>query len=138
MQTNRFADLPPTPSAHFQLYFYAAVLRVIDRVCDALGSSEAVFERFPFLVGYNNALAACGVDGLSSADAAGYWYESLRAWEEAVPGHLPLRALREVAGLDHAALTLLVSIGLGEEDARFGALYEIVQGIPGQRRPTAG
>ena len=38
--------------------------------------------------------------------------------------------------MDHAALTLLLTIGLTEEDARFGLVFEAAQATPGQRRPT--
>ena len=42
--------------------------------------------------------------------------------------HLPLRALREAPPLDHAAMMRLLTIGLVEEQARFGAIFEAMQG----------
>jgi hypothetical protein len=59
-------------------------------------------------------------------------------WEAETPGHLPLRALCESGALDHETLTVLLTIGLIEEDARFGFLFESIQGTAGQRRPTMG
>jgi hypothetical protein len=138
MRTNPFADLPPTPVEHFKLYFYAAVLRLIAKVVQSVGSFESAFERFPFLAGYNNELAEYGAAGLSSEEAARWWCESLKAWEEGASVHLPLRALSQAAELDYAALTLLFTSGLLEEDERFGFLFESLQGGTGQHRPTMG
>src|SRR5262249_29622326 len=119
-------------------YFYAAVLQLIAHLTHTLGSWAATFEHFPFLTGYGDELAAYDLYGLTVDGAAQRWREALYVWEEAVPGHLALSALREAAGLDTAALTMWCSIGLVEEDARFGVVFETTQGTPGQRRPTAG
>jgi hypothetical protein len=123
---------------HFKLYIYAAVLRIIEQVAQACGSLEAAFEQFPFLIGYNNELATNGLEGLSSDQAEIGWRDILLDWEEKTKAHLPLRALRETAGLDHEAITMLLSIGLIEEEARFGLVFEAMQGTPGQHRPTIG
>ena len=138
MQRHPFAGLAPTPAEHFKLYFYAAVLHLIEQVAQAFGSREAAFEQFPFLDGYYGELAARGLVGPASDNRETWWSDALYAWEESVPAHLPLRALRKLACLDHFALTLLLSIGLIEEDARFGLLFEAMQGTPGQHRPTIG
>ncbi len=133
-----FADLPPTPQNHFKLYFFGAVLRLLDQVAQSFGSRDAALEEFPFLAGYVEELAERGMEDLAGDDATLWWSDALDGWEAIATGHLPLRALREVAALDHAALTLLLTTGLLEEDARFGMLFETMQGIPGQHRPTAG
>jgi hypothetical protein len=133
-----FAGLPPTPAEHFRLYFFGAVLHVLGQVFQSFGSREAVFEQFPFLAGYQNELALRGLEGLTPAEASARWQNALYAWETTAPDHLPLRALRQAGGLDHTALTLLLTSGLIEEDARFGHLFEAAQAVPGQRRPTLG
>jgi hypothetical protein len=138
MQTIPFVDLAPTPVEHFKLYFYAGVLHVIEQASSTFGSREDAFEHFPFLEGYYDELATQGLEGLTTGMLEAWWCDALRAWEDSVPSHLPLRALREVCGLSHMALTLLLSLGLSEEDARFGLLFETVQGTPGQHRPTPG
>jgi hypothetical protein len=138
MPTNPFASVPRTASEHFKLYFYAAVLHLVMKVSQSLGSFEGAFEHFPFLVGYNNELAEYGLAGLSPDEAVSAWRESLLVWEAETPGHLPLRALCESGALDHETLTVLLTIGLIEEDARFGFLFESIQGTAGQRRPTMG
>lgn len=61
MQQNPFADLPPTATEHFKLYFYAAVLHLVQQVSLSLGSHEAAFEQFPFLGGYYDELAKQGL-----------------------------------------------------------------------------
>ncbi|MBI1762147.1 MAG: ATP-binding protein [Acidobacteria bacterium] len=129
---------PDAPAEHFRRCFYAAVLRVIEQVALMLGSYEAAFAQFPFLTGYNNELAAQGVGGLTPAEAWQCWFEQLHAWEQQSAAHLPLRAVCEAAQLDDAALSLWLSIGLAEEDARFGALFAAQQGTPGQHRATVG
>jgi ATPase family associated with various cellular activities (AAA) len=136
MPTNPFAAVPPTPAEHFKLYFYAAVLHVIEQACQSLGGFESAFDQHPFLIGYNNELAENGLAGLPPDEADEMWRDSLREWEAEVGGHLPLRALAEATALDHAALTMLLSAGLIEEDVRFGLLFESIQGAPGQHRPT--
>ena len=137
MATNPFNNLPHSPAEHFRLCFYAAVLNLIHHVSQICGSSEAAFEQFPFLVGYNNELAEAGLDGIRSDEAISQWVDSLDHWEEKTTVHLPLRALREASELDHHAMIVLMSIGLIEEDARFGLVFEAMQGTPGQHRPTA-
>ena len=64
MQTLPFADLAPTPTEHFKLYFYAAVLHLIEQVSQSFGSREAAFEQFPFLDDYYDELATQGLEGL--------------------------------------------------------------------------
>lgn len=132
------AGLLPTPARHFGLYFYAAVLHLMRQAIYSFGSWEELFKELPFLGGYYQELAEHGLDGMSLEEAGTHLRDSLLACEGNASVHLPLRALRESAGLDYAALALLVSIGLIEEDARFGSAFEILQEMPGQHRPTLG
>jgi len=136
MRKNLFDGLQPTPAEHFKLYFYGAVLSLFHHVVQVYGTSESAFKEFPFLVGYNNELADGGLAGVHSTEAVSWWLESLQGWEEKATGHLPLQALRKSAGLDHAALILLTTVGLIEEDLRFGQVFETMQGSPGQHRAT--
>jgi len=136
MRKNLFEGLEPTPTEHFKMFFYAAVLNLLHHVTQGFDSQEAVFAQFPFLAGYNNELAQSGLEGVSSSEAIEWWLDSLQTWEENAPANLPLRSLREAAGLDHAAMTALVTVGLIEEDLRFGSVFEAMQGTPGQHRPT--
>ena len=137
LRQHPFADLPPTPTEHFRLYFYATIGRMLEVLSKVFGSPDALAEAFPFLGGYAVELAGCGADR-PMGGAASWWQQAIRTWEASVERHLPLRALREATGLDHDALTLLVAIGLVEEEARFGAFFEALHGRAGQQRPTLG
>ena len=129
-----FADLAPTPVEHFGLHFYAAVARLLDQVATAFEGQDTAFQHFPFLKGYHAELDRRGLAGRPVE----WWRTALADWEREVPGHLPLRALRVETGLDETSLTLLFGLGLIEEDARFGLVFESMHGHPGQRRPTVG
>ena len=141
---NPFDRLAHTPAAHFRLVFYAAVLRLLAQVIEQFDTAEALNERFPFLIDYNNELAEFGLQGMTIPNAIEWWEAALAAWEEtAQPGPrgespLPLCDLRQAAGFGSDAMLLWISAGLIEEDARFGAVYELLHGISGQPRPTLG
>lgn len=132
------AHLPLTPASHFGLHFYAAVLHLMQQAAYMFGSWEELFKQLPFLGGYQEELATHGLHGMSLEEAGAHLRVSLQDWERTDCVHLPLRALRESAQLDYATLIMLISIGLIEEDARFGSAFEILQGLPGQQRPTFG
>jgi hypothetical protein len=135
---NLFQPFARTLEDHFKVYSYAAILRVLSRVYQAFGAPEAALEAFPFLAGYNNELASFGLEGLTNDEAAAEWVQALQTYEQLPGDALPLVALREAAQLDEGAMILLFMVGLLEEDSRFGPLYEILQGLPGQHRPTLG
>lgn len=138
MKDYPFSDLQASPSEHFRLCFYGAVLRLIATLTSSLGSFEEVFRQFPFLGGYSDEIARRGVAGLPIEKAGDWWTDAIRKWEEVASVHLPLRALREATGLGRTAFELILCIGLGEEDSRFGDVFESLQAPPGRRRPTYG
>src|ERR1043165_4637514 len=123
-----FTEELPTANAHFKLYYYAAVLLVIDRMLQMCESSESPFEQFPFLTGYINELAASGLKGITVDEAMPCWRDQLQEWESRATTFLPIRALRDAAGLSYDALVAYFCLGLGEEDPRFGTLFKTVQG----------
>jgi ATPase family associated with various cellular activities (AAA) len=130
-----FDDLSATPAKHFRLYFFGAVFVCIEHATDCAESLDAAIERFPFLLGYYNELAE-RLAGLPTHEAFERWCRGIETWEERAPCHLPLRALRTALQLDLAATMCLVTVGLVEEDARFGSLFDALQGTSNQRRPT--
>ncbi len=132
------SSVSPDPTGHFKLYYYAAVLHLIDRVVQQSDPPGAIFERFPFLTGYVNELASCGLEGVSTADALPWWRTRLLEWEEQTTAFLPIRALQSAAGLTYETMLVYFCLGLGEEDARFGVLFEGMQGQPGQHHVTYG
>ena len=132
--TGRLADLPHTPGEHFKLHFFRAILQLRERLLEARPPDEHA-TGVGFLDAY---FAQLGRVGHADArpGAQGAWDADLLAWERATPGHLPLRALREAAGLDAKAMGLLFAIGLVEEDPRFASLFDALQGRAGRDRPT--
>lgn len=137
MINDLFATVLLTPENHFKLCYYAAVIRLIDRVGRALGSRTAAYEMFPFLKSYDDEL---GLGEISDDDerlsTEVRWRTALQDWETGGKVHLPLKALREAAMLDDLDLMLILSVGLVEEDVRFGMLFETLQGVESQPRPT--
>ena len=124
--------LPHTPETYFKLYYYAAALDLIERISRLFGSREQVLQQFPFLAGYvDEARALLDVPDAGERD----WDDALTAWETRLTTSTPIAALR-AAGIDRPTLILLMTIGLVEEDARFGLVFEAVQGV--QHRPTLG
>ncbi len=138
MSASPFADLPRTPETHFKLWLYATILHLLREVTQAFGSWDAVCGQFPFLRGYFDELAAHGLAELGSTSSTAWWCEAVYAWEREIPGHLPLRALRDAIEMDEAEVMVLLGIGLIEEDARFGMIFEALQAASRQPRPTIG
>lgn len=130
--------LPRGAAQHFRLRLFAAIARVLERCAAALGSEAAVLQGFPFLAGYAEELAENGFVPFPRDGAAGALDRAIAGWEGQSGEHLPLRALGAAAGLDGRALGLLLTAGLVEEDARFGLLFEALQGTPGTHRPAHG
>jgi len=125
-------ELPRTAAGHFQLHVYAAVLRLRARL-----PSPDERNGLAFLGGYYAELAQAGF-GEPRPGENERWWNLVRGWEPDESVHLPLRALRESGGLDPLALTLLFTVGLAEEDVRFAQLFEALNGITGEARPTLG
>ncbi len=138
MTDNAFAAIPATPAGHFKLYYYGAILRVIDRLFLLSESQEAALERFPFLLGYINELASCGLDGSSTDVAQSWWRDQVEAWEADTTMTLPIRSLQSAAGLSYETTLAYFCLSLGEEDPRFGVMFDALQGNPGQHLLTYG
>jgi ATP-dependent 26S proteasome regulatory subunit len=138
MDRNPFIDLEVNPRDHFNVCFYGAVLHLIGSLTRSMDSFEEVFNKFPFLAGYSEEIASRGVAGQSVEDAEVWWQKSMLAWENRSGAHLPLRALRDAAQLDHQTLLSFLIAGIAEEDSRFGEVFELMQRTSGHRRPSYG
>jgi ATPase family associated with various cellular activities (AAA) len=126
-------DLPATPRSHFKLGLIASALRVREVL-----ETERTASEFPFLESYaEEAAMLCGAEpgpGLVTR-----FRQEVARWATAHEAVLPLSALASGTNLSADALDLLLTIGLIEEDPRFGPLFEWAQpGSPGQQRPTLG
>jgi hypothetical protein len=133
---NPFGNWQRTAAAHFRLYFFAAVSHLLHQLTLTVGSAAQIFDQYPFLKGYALERDKYEPAGLDAGSARVWWEKTLADWERESNCHLPLRALREGFGLDQSPMTLLLGVGLIEEDARFGLLFESMQGTSGQQRPT--
>jgi hypothetical protein len=136
MQTETAEAEALTPAHHFRMYLYAVVLHLLRHVAESHESWDEVFKQYPFLMGYASEVATNGVDGMALDEAAEFWQSKVTERER--DARLPLHALGEAYGLDYETLLMLLCVGLVEEDARFGAMFERMQVGPGQHRPTAG
>ena len=129
--TTPFHLVAPGPAGHFRLHFFGAVLHLLERLRQ-VEEPDRLLERFPFLKGYLEQLRAYLPEGATWSHSARWWEASLSEWEAANEGHLPLRALT----LEYPARLALLTVGLVEEDSRFGTLFAWLQQPQGQRRPT--
>ena len=128
MPTAKFAAVQHSPHQHFVLYFYAAILQLLEQARDHCGSAEAADERFPFLAGYFEELVANGLDGASFHEASASWARAVAEWEECAPVALPLAVLRQRSDLSAHDLIVLVLIGMCDEDPRLRPIVELLQG----------
>ncbi len=135
MPSGQFAHHPQTAAEHFRLSFFATIARLFEQLEPACGTSDVVVERFPFLGGYRDEMEPVSKRGVVTSEQ---WDDALRQWESAVVDHLPLRALRNTGPLNRLSEALWLTVGLSDEDPRFGLVFEDIQGVTGQRRPTLG
>ena len=130
--------LPCRPPAHRRLWQLAAVAHVLARLAKSAGSFDAVFEQHPFLHLYGEELLGLGLSGVPAGEVKVTLCRHLRLWQQSAAGHLPLVALAAAHDLSDDAMLLLLTAALPEEDSRFGALFEQLNGQSGARRLCAG
>lgn len=135
---NPFADVPKNSSGHFDLYFLATAASLTRRLMQIYGTREAVFAEFPFLEIYDEKLAGREPDELAEEHADEWWKNAILDWEKDCENCLPLRDLRLKFDLDFSNILILFGIGLVEEDARFGAVFEILNEFSTEKRLTFG
>ena len=139
-QDGPFSEVRHDPRGHLGLVFYEAVLGVVAYAAARASASgedpAAPLEEYPFLEGYLAELAP-------HLEPEEPWERSIervvalrREWEERAEVELPLRALRARLALENEHILALVLIGLVEEDARFGDLFDGAQAPRGGRRPA--
>lgn len=129
-------SLNPAALTHLRLYCHAAVVGLVQQAVAAWGSLEAVGERFPFLIGYVNEMAAFGLAGVDLDAAPQRWRELLRDWEQQASEPLPLLQLAQQCELDGGDLVVLAGAALVDEDMRFCAVFSDMHGLQDQPRPT--
>ncbi len=126
----RFDAAEHSPAQHFRLALFGVIGRIAAACRD--GDLRAAFEAHPFLAEYFEQVAP----HFSLEEWIGEaWDAALARWEAGAATHLPMLALQS-AGLRRLQLELLLAVGLVEDDARFGELFEAARGR--DRRPTFG
>lgn len=130
MQSQPECEAVDVVAEHSRLYLLAAVARLTAAAAPAFDGLDALLTEFPFLADYRDE------EPTAPPDDPAWWPSTLANFEGRTPTHLPLRALGEATALDHDALTLLMAIGLPEEDPRFGPLFDAAQGTTGALRPS--
>ncbi|CAN5806388.1 hypothetical protein BH20ACI4_BH20ACI4_12120 [soil metagenome] len=133
-----FDDVAKTPAGHFDLYFLASAADLMRRLEKIFGTREAVFNEFAFLQNYDEQLAGREPDILPLETADEWWENALLEWEKNCQIRLPLREMRENFSLSFSHLILLLTIGLVEEDGRFGAVFDFLNDSTDEKRPTFG
>ena len=114
------------------------MLHVVERLATNLGSLDELLEQFPFVSEYLDEAGRIVSIDCRAAGAPARWIAAVGEWEAAIPGHLPIRTLRNALHLDDRTVMVLCTIGLIEEDPRFGFLIESAQPGTPQQRPTLG
>ncbi|HQU81629.1 MAG TPA: ATP-binding protein [Pyrinomonadaceae bacterium] len=135
---NPFDDVSKTPAGHFEIYFLATTADLMRRLEEIYGTREAVFIEFPFLEIYDQKLAGREPNDLSQEKAENWWKKTIFDWEKRAENHLPLSVLRTKFELEFSEILLLICIGLIEEDARFGLVFEILNEFSTEKRLTFG
>jgi hypothetical protein len=74
-----FSDIAGSPAEHFRIYFFGAVLGLIEHVSTRFGSFDEAMKRFPFLAGYHNEPAE-RLDGRLSDELVSHLAERLQRW----------------------------------------------------------
>ncbi len=135
-----FSAIPYSQRGHFQLHFYASVLRLmayIERMHAMGGKSlEEFFQRYPFLAHYRKEMGRYLTPGCSAVSAIRAWEAGMSTWEADCPLRLPLVALARLDAVGPRGLAVFLLAGIVEEDSRFGTLLARLQEPLATRRPT--
>lgn len=137
---NAFDHIERTAAGHFRLNFYAAVYHLVHalrRLAEDAGASlEKTLQEHRFLGRYLEQVLPHLPDALSWDEALSWWQREITDWETAGGADLPLVALSAHGGVGFAGRLVLMMTALGEEDSRFGTMFEALQAPLPTRRPT--
>jgi len=138
--TNAFGHIERTAAGHFRLNFYAAIYHLVDALRRIGGEGGEAFDRtlqeHRFLARYLEQILPHIPAELSWRDMPHWWRSEISAWESEAAGDLPLTALSREGNLRFAGRLALMITALGEEDSRFGTLFETLQSPLASRRPS--
>lgn len=138
------ADLSPTAENHYRLLRLAAVFRLIHYLRGLAEASEedpeSCLDPYPFLIEAFEEIRPVLPDELKWDGALQWWEREAERWEADTPDDAPLPFCRlaRQAGFSFADRLALVTVGLVEEDIRFGALYAALHDPLPSRRISQG
>jgi hypothetical protein len=137
---NAFNHIERSAAGHFRLNFYAAVYHVVHALRRLADNSDAEFaktlQEHRFLARYLEQILPHLPDELSWKDMLAWWQREISAWEIDAGPDLPLAALASEGRLSFTSRLVLMIAALGEEDSRFGTMFETLQGPLAARRPS--
>jgi len=134
-----FECVPHTARGHFRLNFYAAIYHIVHYLhrIDRSGGKglKQLLEKFPFMARYVEEMLPHMPDEVSWDEGCAWWEAEIAAWERASAEHLPLVALSRQGNLSFSSRIAFMTVGLVEEDSRFGTLVARLQEPLPHRRP---
>src|SRR5215469_2373947 len=137
---NAFSHIEHSVAGHFRLNFYAAVYHLVHAL-RRIGSDSGValdktLQQHRFLARYLEQILPHIPDELSWEDILPWWQSEISTWESEAVADLPLAAFSREGGLGFTGRLALMIVALGEEDSRFGTLFETLQSPLASRRPS--
>src|SRR5260370_19866248 len=137
---NAFSHIEHTAAGHFRLNFYAAVYHLVHAL-RRMGSDSGValdrtMQQHRFLARYLEQILPHIPDERSWDDMLPWWQNEISAWESETTADLPLAALSSEGRFGFTGRLALMIVALGEEDSRFGTLFEALQSPLASRRPS--
>jgi hypothetical protein len=137
---NAFSHIEHSAAGHFRLNFYAAVYHLVHAL-RRIGSDSGVvldktLQQHRFLARYLEQILPHIPDELSWEDILPWWQGEISTWESEATADLPLAALSSGSRLGFTGRLALMIVALGEEDSRFGTLFEALQSPLASRRPS--
>lgn len=138
--SSAFDDIPRNARGQLTLYFYAAVLQLIQHIeeLNQVGGPplEKMYERYPFLGKYGTEIQKFHADSSSWQQVSSGWFDAIRAWERTADRSLPFSSLSQQEGQSFDSTLAFAIVGLIEEDSRFGTVFAELQAPLVERRPS--
>jgi hypothetical protein len=140
MPARAFDHIERGVAGHFRLNFYAAIYHLVHALRGLANENgtalETTLRAHRFLAGYLAEILPHIPDELSWEEMLGWWQKEISDWESDASTQLPLVALDREGRLGFTRRLALMIVALGEEDSRFGTLFEALQSPLAARRPS--
>ena len=127
------------PHNHYILHVYAAIYNLIDylrSLQEEDGNLNTIFDTYPLLGVYCADIVRLMPMEATWDIGSRWWQDAIRNWEQEGEAHLPLKAWGDSCGYTYLERLLLITIGLVEDDWRFGSLFQSLQVPLEGDRPT--